>query len=192
MKSVFKLSAAAGILLLAGCATIPTGPSVAVYPGTGKSWDQFRQDEQECRQYASDVIGGKTAQQTADDATVKSAVVGTAIGAAAGAALGGTGQAAGVGAGAGLLIGALSGANAGQASGYAMQRRYDIGYQQCMYAKGNKVPTLARAQQYPARGYYAPPPPPPGAPGPAYAPPPPPGSYGVPPPNAPPPPPQNG
>jgi uncharacterized protein YcfJ len=195
MKSVFKLSAAAGILLLAGCATIPSGPSVAVYPGTGKSWEQFQQDEQTCRQYASDVIGGKTAQQAADDTAVKNAVVGTAIGAAAGAAIGGTGQAAGVGAGIGLLAGALSGANAGQASGYSMQRRYDIGYQQCMYAKGNKVPTLARAQQYPPRGYYPPPgapayapPPPPGS----YGAPPPPGSYGMPPPNAPPPPPQNG
>jgi uncharacterized protein YcfJ len=194
MNSVFKLSAAAGILLLAGCATIPSGPSVAVYPGSGKSWDQFRQDEQECRQYASDVIGGKTAQQTADDTAVRNAAIGTVVGAAAGAAIGGNGQAAGVGAGIGLLAGALSGANAGQASGYSMQRRYDIGYQQCMYAKGNKVPTVARAQYprpAPPPGYYAPPPPP-GAPAPAYAPPPPPGSYGVPPPNAPPPPPQNG
>lgn len=192
MNSVLKISAAAGVVMLAACATIPSGPSVAVYPGTGKSWDQFQADERECRQYASDQIGGSSAQQTANDSQVKSAAVGAGVGALAGAAIGGNGQAAGVGAGAGLLIGALAGANAGQASGYAMQRRYDIGYQQCMYAKGNKVPTLARA--YPPRqapSYYAPPPPPGTMAPPSYAPPPP-GSYSVPPPNAPPPPPQNG
>jgi hypothetical protein len=191
MNSLLKISAAAGIVLLAGCATIPSGPSVAVYPGTGKSFDQFRVDDQQCRQFASDQIGGSSAQQAADDSTVKSAAAGAAVGAIAGAAIGGNGQAAGAGAGVGLLIGALSGAGAGQSSGYAMQRRYDIGYQQCMYAKGNRVPSIARASG-PARpaGYY-PPPPPPGAPAPSYAPPPP-GSYAVPPPNAPPPPPQNG
>lgn len=189
MKSVFKLSAAAGILLLAGCATIPNGPSMAVYPGTGKNWDQFRADDMECRQFASSQIGG-TAEQAANDTAVKNAVVGTAIGAAAGAAIGGNSQGAGVGAGIGLLAGAMSGAGAGQASGYAMQRRYDIGYQQCMYAKGNKVPSVARAQ-YPARqGGYYPPPPPANMPPPSYAPPPP-GTYSVPPPNTPPPP-QNG
>jgi hypothetical protein len=193
MKSIVKMSAVAGAVLLAGCATIPSGPSVAVYPGTGKSFDQFRVDDQECRQFATNQIGGTDAQQTANDSAVKSAVVGTAIGAAAGAALGGNSQAAGAGAGIGLLFGALSGANAGHASGYAMQRRYDIGYQQCMYAKGHKVPTVARAG-YPQRpqpqGYYAPPPAP-NSPPPAYTPPPP-GAYSPPPPNTPPPPPANG
>jgi len=190
MKSLLKISAAAVAVLLAGCATIPNGPSVAVYPGTGKSWDQFRADEQECKQYASDQIGGSTAQQAANDSAVKSAAVGAGVGALAGAAIGGNGQAAGAGAGVGLLIGALSGANAGQSSGYAMQRRYDIGYQQCMYAKGNKVPTMARAGPPPRQPGYYPPPPPLNAPPPGYAPPPP-GTYSVPPPNAPPPP-QNG
>jgi hypothetical protein len=187
MKSIAKLSVVAGAVLLAGCATIPSGPSVAVMPGTGKSFDQFNADDQACRQYATNQIGGSNAQQAADDSAVKSAVVGTAIGAAAGAALGGNSQAAGAGAGIGLLFGALSGANAGQASGYAMQRRYDIGYQQCMYAKGHNVPTVARAGYRPQpQGYYAPPPAP-NTPPPPYTPPPP-GAYSPPPPNTPPPP----
>ncbi len=191
MKLLLKICAASGVILVAACATIPNGPNVAVMPGTGKSWEQFRIDDQECRQFASNQIGGTTAQDAANDSAVKSAAVGTAIGAAAGAALGGNGQSAAAGAGAGLLIGALSGAGAGQSSGYALQRRYDIAFEQCMYAKGNKVPTVARAQ-YPARQGYYPPPPPANASPPSYAPPPP-GSYSVPPPNAPPPaPPQNG
>jgi uncharacterized protein YcfJ len=195
MKFNSKLRAAVAIacggLLLAGCAVMPSGPSVAVFPGTGKSFDQFRADDQECRQFASNQISG--AEQAANDSAVKDAVVGTAIGALAGAALGGNHQGAAVGAGAGLLVGSAAGANSGGASSYSLQRRYDVGYEQCMYAKGHRVPTVARAA-YPSRpaGYY-PPPPPPNAPPPAYAPPPgygappAPGSYSVPPPNTPPP-----
>ncbi len=48
------------VLLVVGCATTPTGPGVLVLPGTGKSFDQFRADEQECRQYARAQIGGGT------------------------------------------------------------------------------------------------------------------------------------
>jgi hypothetical protein len=60
-----------------------------------------------------------------------------------------------------------------QGSGWEVQRRYDNAYQQCMYAKGNQVPT-ARATVRPAR--YLPPPPPreygyaPPAPGASYRP----------------------
>ena len=43
---------AAGAAALAGCATVPTGPNVMVLPGTGKTFDQFRVDEMECRHYA--------------------------------------------------------------------------------------------------------------------------------------------
>jgi hypothetical protein len=47
-------------LLVVGCATTPSGPGVLVLPGTGKSFDQFRADEQECRQYAGAQIAGGT------------------------------------------------------------------------------------------------------------------------------------
>jgi len=39
-------------LLLAGCSTMPTGPSVLVLPGTGKDFNQFNADEEQCRQLA--------------------------------------------------------------------------------------------------------------------------------------------
>ena len=183
---------------LGGCVSMPTGPSRAAMPGTGMNFDQFRADDASCRQYAVEYSGASPGQ-TQENAAVKSAAIGTIIGAAAGAAIGNSGHSAGAGAGIGLLMGALSGAAAGNQSGYAVQRRYDDGYSQCMYAKGHRVavrggmvpaqtaaPASTNAQPQP---YYAPPPPanqppppPPQAQAPYYnAPPPPPGSAPPPP-----------
>jgi hypothetical protein len=144
-----------------------------VLPGSTKTFDQFRFDDYECRQFASSQIGGATAAQAQTDSAVKSAVVGTAIGAAAGGLMGGN-SGAGVGAGIGLAGGALAGTGASSQSAYSLQQRYDFGYQQCMYAKGHQIPSAARYAPYrqPARqAAPPPPPPPPGAP-----PPPPPAS----------------
>lgn len=155
-------------LLLAACASVPTGPSLMALPGTGKSFEQFRADDFQCRQYAEASIGG-TAQGAASNAQLRSAAVGTAVGAVAGAAIGGH-EGAGVGAGTGLLVGSMAGADAGYGSAYGAQRRYDNAYVQCMYAKGDKVPVSGTFTQpqapaaQPSGGY---PPPPPG-----YAPPP--------------------
>ena len=154
------------ILLLAGCATAPTGPGVMVLPGSGKSFDQFRFDDHECRQYASSQVGGANANQAATDSGVKSAVVGTAVGAAAGGLIGGN-AGAGVGAGVGLVGGALAGTGAASQSGHTLQQHYDFGYQQCMYAKGHQVPMAAGRYDRPQRQAPAsvpPPPPPPGSP----------------------------
>lgn len=178
-------------LAAAGCTTIPTGPSRMALPGTGKSFDQFQVDDASCKQYALQASGA-TPTEAQENSAVKSAVVGTAIGAAAGAAIGNSGPAAGVGAGVGLLVGAMSGAAAGDASGYNVQRRYDNGYTQCMYAKGHRVAVPGRlaASRPPAQPQaqpYYPPPAPAGAPAPAaqaqapYYPPPPPGSAPPPP-----------
>ncbi|MDH6147676.1 hypothetical protein OKW46_001601 [Paraburkholderia sp. WSM4179] len=40
----------AGIIALAGCAGVPTGPTVTALPGSGKSFDQFRADDATCQQ----------------------------------------------------------------------------------------------------------------------------------------------
>ena len=136
-------SVLATALILNACTSFPTGPSMLVLPGTGKNFEQFRFDEADCRQYASAEIGGKTANEAAADSGVKSAVVGTAIGAAAGALIGGH-NSAGVGAGSGLLIGSVAVAGAAEGSGRNLQQRYDFAYQQCMYAKGHRVPVLGR------------------------------------------------
>jgi hypothetical protein len=150
--------------------TLPTGPSVLVLPGSGKSFEVFRTDEAACRQFALQQVGGSTPKQTADEAGARSAAIGTAVGAATGAAIEGS-RGAAVGAGAGLLVGAAAGAGTGEASAYELQRRYDYGYIQCMYANGHRVPVSGRLMAMPSRAAGAPPPPPPGAP-----PPPPPSS----------------
>ncbi|HUO43515.1 MAG TPA: YMGG-like glycine zipper-containing protein [Burkholderiales bacterium] len=150
-------------VLVAGCTSMPSGPSVLVLPGTGKTFDQFRADDYECRQYASMQIGGVSPNQAAADSGVKSAAVGTAIGAAAGAAING-GNGAAVGAGTGLLVGAMAGAGAADVSSYTLQQRYDYGYEQCMYAKGHKVPVsgmFTAPRQNVSRTPPPPPPPPP-------------------------------
>lgn len=156
MKSAIGLSALAVAMMMAACTTVPTGPSVAVMPGTGKSFEQFNDDDAVCRQFAANQNAG--AADAANNKAVENGVVGTLIGAAAGAALGGNHQGAAVGAGAGLLVGSSAGANASQYGSYSVQRRYDISYEQCMYAKGNSVPMAARMQRQ-QQAPYAPPPP---------------------------------
>ncbi len=158
IRSIRLTPLAAALLLLGACATVPSGPSVAVLPGSGKNFDQFRADDYECRQFASSQIGGNTPEGASVDSGLKSAAVGTAVGAVAGGIMGGH-RGAAVGAGTGLIVGSAAGAGAAHGSANTLQRRYDIGYQQCMYAKGHQVPVAGRVQE---RRY--PPPPPPGAP----------------------------
>lgn len=175
MKFIARTVPLVALALVAGCVTVPSGPSVMVLPGDGRSFDQFRYDDADCRNYATSQVGGATTDQAAADSVAKSAVLGTLIGAAAGGAIDGRGGAA-VGAGAGLLLGAIAGSGAAQGSAYGVQRRYDFAFQQCMYAKGHRIASSGRAgYAYPPQG-YAPPPP-------GYAPPP--GPYNYPPPPAP-------
>ena len=139
-------------LALAGCVSTPVGPNVAVMPGPGKPFDQFQADNAECMAFARQQIGVNPSE-VAQGQVVTGAVAGAALGAASGALLGhGHGQAGSM-AGAGLIVGSAVGANAGNLSTYSLQRRYDIAYQQCMYAKGNQIPGYASPR-------YAPPPPP--------------------------------
>ena len=164
MNRANRVLSVAALLALGACVTVPSGPSIMSLPGTGKSFDQFRADDFECRQYASSQAGGPAPNQAATDNAVSTAAAATAIGAAAGALMDGS-SGAGVGAGIGLLMGSAIGSSTANASAYAAQQRYDIGYTQCMYAKGHKVPVSGRfaaANERPApRRYNTPPPPPP-------------------------------
>jgi hypothetical protein len=159
----YSIFAVTALGILAGCAaTMPNGPSIAVMPAPGKPFDVFVAEDRECRQYAQQAIG-VSVSQAGTEAQVKSIAAGTAIGAVAGA-LGGGHEGAGTGAAVGMLGGAAIGSGEAQYSGYEAQRRYDIAYEQCMYAKGNQLPYQPRMiySQPPAQPYYAPPPPPPG------------------------------
>ncbi|MGE5468373.1 MAG: glycine zipper family protein, partial [Ignavibacteria bacterium] len=111
MTTSLRPLALAGTLLLAACATVPSGPSVMALPGTGKTFDQFRFDDMQCRDYAQAQTGG-SAQQAADNAAVRNAAVGPAGGARAGASIGGP-QGARGGGRTGLVVGTAAGAKAG-------------------------------------------------------------------------------
>jgi len=147
------------LLVLGGCATMPTGPSVRVLPTPGKSFEKFMAEDAVCRQWAEQQLG-MNAQDTVNQNTATGAVVGTAIGAGVGAALGAAsgnaGAGAAIGGGTGLLFGTASGSSSGQAYGMEAQRRYDNTYVQCMYAKGNQVPGTVRTRRVRT---IAPPPP---------------------------------
>ncbi len=103
-------------MILGGCATVPTGPSVAIFPAPGKPFEQFQADDAICRQWASERIG-ISPQETANSNTVTGAAAGTAIGAGLGAAIGAAGghvgTGAAIGAGTGLIFGTLAGADRG-------------------------------------------------------------------------------
>lgn len=140
---------------LAGCVSVPTGPTARVMPAPHKPFEVFVNEDARCRDYAFRQSGGVEASDAAARSGVASAAVGTAVGAAVGALAGGE-RGAGVGAAGGLLIGSASGVGAAGASSWELQRRYDTAYEQCMYAAGNQVPG------YRVPSYFPPPPPRPG------------------------------
>jgi len=131
------------LLMVGGCATVPTGPSVMVLPPQGKPFEVFQGEDNTCRQWASQQIGASP-QQTVNQNTASGAAVGTAVGAGLGAVIGAASGHAGAGAliggAGGLLVGSSQGAESGQYYGREAQRRYDNAYVQCMYSYGNQVP----------------------------------------------------
>lgn len=132
-------------LAVAGCASRPIGPTVAVMPGPNKSFDAFQTDDYTCRGFAEQSIGRGVDE--ANNTQVGTAVIGTLLGAGLGAAIGG-GRGAGIGAGAGALGGTVVGGSNAQTSQYSIQQRYNIAYSQCMYSKGNQVPGAALPSAY--------------------------------------------
>ena len=153
-------------LLLGGCTTLPTGPDVFVLPGTGKAFEEFQLDDALCRQWAAQQVGAKHAATGA-----------TTPGAGAAAASPETG--ATVGGGGGAVDGTAAGAGAEMSAEWRLQRRYDMAYMQCMYAKGNQIPVrqspppppTAQQDSSPPAAVNVPPPPP------GNPPPPPPTEY---------------
>ena len=145
--------ATAALALLAGCAMTPVGPTVAVFPAPYKPFEVFEEDQYQCNEYARYQVQGQA--DAANNRALGAAVIGTALGLGVGAATG-RGENATAGAIAGGAIGGTIGAGQSENAGYGIQRRYDIAYAQCMYAKGNQVPGFRRSA--------APLPPPPGTP----------------------------
>ncbi len=163
MKKQTRDSVAAVLLLalVTGCASVPSGPSVMVMPAPGKSFEQFQNDDIICRNWSAQQTG-ISPSQVADQDTITGAAVGTLLGAGLGAAIGAAsgrpGVGAAIGAGSGLMLGTAGGADSGQLSAREAQQRYDMAYQQCMYAKGNQVPGSSVTRTRRARSIAPPPP----------------------------------
>ena len=149
-----SVTALAATLFLGGCMSAPpSGPSggqrAMVLPGSSKSFEQFRLDDNNCRGYANAQLGGETPRNANNDSAWRSAAVGTAVGAVAGAVMGGQHGAA-IGAGTGLLLGSATGVGNSQSAVRDLQQRYDNSYLQCMYAKGHQIPMSGRLMEQPA------------------------------------------
>jgi hypothetical protein len=130
------------LVSLTACVSAPTGPTIAVMPREGKPFEVFQQDDQVCRQFAANAV--KDTGDAALKEGVTSAAVAAALGAAAGAVIGGGSHAGvGTGAGVGLLGGSAIGAMNASGKQNQAQTQYNIAYQQCMYSKGNQVPSYA-------------------------------------------------
>jgi len=131
---------AALITSLVACVSAPTGPTIAIMPREGKPFEVFQQEDQQCRVFAADAVKDTSNAALKEGAT--SAALGAALGAAAGAVIGGGSHTnVGTGAGVGLLGGAAMGAMNASGKENQAQTQYNIAYQQCMYAKGNQVPS---------------------------------------------------
>ncbi|MFO7707379.1 MAG: hypothetical protein R6V84_04335 [Desulfobacterales bacterium] len=166
LVAIFVLS-----VVLVGCATIPPGPSVAVMPPPGKSFEAFQSDDAVCRGWAQQQSGWQandTVNRNTADGAALGALMGAGLGLAIGAASGNPAAGAAIGAAGGALGGAAIGSERGAVAGWEVQRRYDVAYQQCMYAKGNQAPEFSPPPRR-ARTLLPPPPPPVYSPG-GYAP----------------------
>jgi hypothetical protein len=128
-------------LLLSGCAQTPLGPTVQVMPGPGKSFDVFTYDQAGCKQYAAGAVAGQA--QNANTRAVGAAAIGTVLGAGLGAAIGG-GSGAAIGAGSGAIAGTGLGMGSSANEQYGIQQQYDNAFAQCMYSKGNMVPSYGQ------------------------------------------------
>jgi hypothetical protein len=144
------------VVMLAGCAQTPMGPTVQVMPGPGKTFDAFQADQANCKGYAASQVQGQAdaANQQAVGTGVLSTVLGAGLGAAIGGAAGNAGAGAAIGAASGAGLGTAYGANGSSYAQMSIQQQYDNAFSQCMYARGEQVPGFAP---------LAPPPPPPTA-----------------------------
>jgi hypothetical protein len=140
--------AGTALLLLAGCAGTPTGPTVQVMPAPNKPLHVFADDETVCKHYAGGQVAGEP--EHANWMQVATAAGGTILGAGLGAAIGG-GKGAAVGAGAGALGGTAVGGLGSSSAQATTQQRYDAAYSQCQFTRGNQVPGFPQPQQQ-ARG----------------------------------------
>jgi hypothetical protein len=153
----------AAVMLSACATTMPTGPSVMVWPAPGKPFEVFQTDDAVCRQWANQQVGahpGESANKSIASGAAVGTMLGAGLGAAIGAATGHFGAGLGIGAASGAVIGTAAGLGPASGTQWEVQRRYDHAYMQCMYSKGNQVPGTGRTYRRGVPPSSYPPPPP--------------------------------
>ncbi|HUK59887.1 MAG TPA: glycine zipper family protein [Stellaceae bacterium] len=145
MRRVAGMAVPGAMLLLGACAgPPPTAPSVIAMPSKGKSFEAFQADDAACRQFAASQVPegqAEAANQSAIESALLGGLIATAEGAAVGGAIGNPAAGAAIGAATGVLLGGELGIASATASRGPLQFHYDVGYVQCMAAKGEAVPT---------------------------------------------------
>lgn len=63
MLKLRELSVLLVASLLTACASMPSGPSTMALPGSGKSFDNFRIDDNQCRQFAYEQFNGASPEK---------------------------------------------------------------------------------------------------------------------------------
>ena len=121
-------------LFLGSCVSMPTGPTVLVLQGTGKSFPQFGRDDTVCRTFA----GLQAKGVPPDQAALRSGLL-RSQGAAT----------------------AVPGWESAGEIGETPQDLYNIAYIQCMYEQGHRVPVPGHVLMEDRQEAYPPPPPPP-------------------------------
>src|SRR5258706_16321587 len=85
-KASIALFSLASLVMVAGCAMQPVGPTVRVMPGPYKPFEVFQRDQYDCAQYADQQVAGQA--DAANGRALGAAVIGTRLGLALGAATG--------------------------------------------------------------------------------------------------------
>jgi hypothetical protein len=148
MRKITNTALALGALAgLGGCATPLLTPMVSAVPGPDKPIAVFQVDQFDCTNYADrkvaapiEAVNNYEAASAAIDTGSGAGISGLGVGLAT---VTGHDRRATAEAVARSAPGATLYANAYGTDG-ALQRAYDIAYAQCMQAKGNDVPSLAR------------------------------------------------
>jgi hypothetical protein len=107
------------LLLLGACAATPLGPTVQVMPDPNKPFPVFAQDQSQCEQFAQSQVAGQAS--AANTQVLSGALLATALGTAP------------------------SGGSTQDAQS-SIQQNYNNAYVQCMYSRGNQIPSVASSQ----------------------------------------------
>jgi hypothetical protein len=137
------ISATAAAQIL-GCASTVQTPTVAVAPARDKSPSAFADDNSSCRTVATQQ--SEAAKNAANMQIAGSAITNAAVSAGNSTAAGERGRMVAANAAAGALTAVIV---SGQVTQATLQRRFDLAYAECMYARGDSLPGLADAPARP-------------------------------------------